>query len=168
MIPGNGICCVKNVWLLLPLVKSSRVENTLLHWLKGSVTANKLIQLPWGMAMTMNHWCTYAHTVNKNLPFSCSTTTVNSTWKTHHSYHFQVQGQLHFTRRSWCDFVVCSPSEISVQRIRYDNELWRNKMYPPLRQFFVTALMPKIVSPRNSISEIRKNVPFNGSTVDNL
>ena len=40
------------------------------------------------------------------------------------------QGQLHVTRKSWCDLVVWTPSEISVERIQYDDELWRNKMYP--------------------------------------
>ena len=55
---------------------------------------------------------------------------------------------------------------MSVQRIWYNDKLWRNKMYPPLRKFFMTAT--EIVSPRNSINEIRENVPFDGSTADTL
>ena len=33
---------------------------------------------------------------------------------------------------------------------------------------FMTVLLPEIVSPQNSISEIRESIPFNGSTGDTL
>ncbi|KAH8022150.1 hypothetical protein HPB51_022032 [Rhipicephalus microplus] len=39
-----------------------------------------------------------------------------------HNYFYQVQGQLHITKRSFCHFVVCTSKGIHVQRIERDND----------------------------------------------
>ena len=59
--------------------------------------------------------------------------------KKRNSYYYQnnqIQGQLHITRRNWCDFVVWIPSmtidNLFVERIYYDDYLWSNTIHPQL------------------------------------
>ena len=42
------------------------------------------------------------------------------------NYYYQVQGQMHITQRTWCDFVIWTPqaSEMVVERIAYDSQFW--------------------------------------------
>jgi hypothetical protein len=44
--------------------------------------------------------------------------------KRNHNYFYQIQGMLAIAKRSWCDFVVWTPSGLSVQRIEFDAEFW--------------------------------------------
>jgi hypothetical protein len=44
--------------------------------------------------------------------------------KRNHNYFYQIQGMLAIAKRSWCDFVVWTPSGLSVQRIGFDPEFW--------------------------------------------
>lgn len=39
-------------------------------------------------------------------------------------YMAQMQGQLQITKRDWCDFIVWTPDEMSVQRVYKSNEYW--------------------------------------------
>ena len=58
--------------------------------------------------------------------------------KLNHNYYYQVQGQMHITKREWCDFVDWSPTDsfrLVIQRIEYDHKFWKEKMYPKLRLF---------------------------------
>lgn len=72
-----------------------------------------------------------------------------------HGYYYQVQGQLHVADYDWCDFVLWTPKGMHVQRIKRDNELWAEKMYPKLKDFFLRCLLPEIVAPRHT-----KNMPI--------
>ena len=81
--------------------------------------------------------------------------------KTTHKYYYQVQGQLYITGRPWCDFVVWTPSYISVERIWFDSILWSTKMYPRLREFYMNSLLPELASPRHPSGQpIQEPVPF--------
>ena len=53
-------------------------------------------------------------------PQSDGTNTVEL--KRTHAYYCQVQGQLAITERKWCDFVVFTKKEISVERIQYGSD----------------------------------------------
>ena len=70
------------------------------------------------------------------------------------------QKHKYITARPWCDFVVWTPSHISVKRIWFDSVLWSNKMYPQLKQFYMKSLLPELASPRHPAKPIRETVPF--------
>ena len=78
--------------------------------------------------------------------------------KTSHDYYYQIQGQLHFTCRLWCDFVVWTPlgiplsppsyTPITVERINVDDNFWWNtKIFPRLVDFYMKHMLPEIASP---------------------
>ena len=71
--------------------------------------------------------------------------------KRNHSYYFQVQGQLHITRCSWCDFVVWTPTSttanLCVERIRVDHTLWKDTMFPKLFRFYMGSMLPEWTRP---------------------
>lgn len=65
-----------------------------------------------------------------------------------HPYYYQIQGQLHITRRSFCDFVVYTNMGIDVQRIGRDDSFWKNKMEAQLTRFYKDCVLPELVDPR--------------------
>ena len=85
--------------------------------------------------------------------------------KRRHNYYYQVQGQLHITRRSWCDFVLWTPSatvdSLFVERIYYDDTFWSNTMYPRLYRFYMGSMLPELAHPRRvSNQEVREVILF--------
>jgi hypothetical protein len=64
-----------------------------------------------------------------------------------HPYFSQVQGQMAITGRSWCDFVILTKKDLSVERITFDQEFWQIELLPKLTEFFDNCLAPEIVSP---------------------
>ena len=76
--------------------------------------------------------------------------TVNNgrvTLKRTHKYFYQVQGQMAICQRNWCDFVIWTPTSISVERIAFDPGFWANVL-PKLELFFDRAILPELSSPR--------------------
>ncbi|XP_064457136.1 uncharacterized protein LOC135367975 [Ornithodoros turicata] len=54
-----------------------------------------------------------------------------------HKYYYQIQGQLALSGLLWCDLVVDSGSGAPfVQRIPFNQELWRDVMLPSLLNFY--------------------------------
>ena len=51
------------------------------------------------------------------------------------------------TGRSWCDFIIYTEKGLAVERILFDDELWKTEMLPKLIDFFDNCLAPEIVSP---------------------
>jgi hypothetical protein len=49
--------------------------------------------------------------------FYLSTSDQGTQLKENHQYYYQIQTQLHSTKRKYCDFVVWTPSQIHIQRI---------------------------------------------------
>ena len=85
--------------------------------------------------------------------------------KRQHNYYYQVQGQLHITRRSWCDFVLWTPSStvdnLCVERIHDDKTFWTNTIYPRLYRFFMGSMLAELAHPHHiSGQEVREMVPF--------
>ncbi len=64
-----------------------------------------------------------------------------------HNYYAQVQGQMAITERKWCDFVIYTSKGISIERIRFNEEFWKNTFLPKLTSFYDNCLCPSIVSP---------------------
>ena len=67
--------------------------------------------------------------------------------KESHYYYAQVQGQMAVGERPWCDFVVFTLKGISVERIRYNQEYWKDKLLPKLTSFYDNCVAPELVSP---------------------
>ena len=53
----------------------------------------------------------------------------------------------------WSDFVIFTNKGISVERIKYDDNYWRNTLLPKLESFFDNCLAPEIVSPLRDLSK---------------
>ena len=67
--------------------------------------------------------------------------------KESHQHYAQVQGQMAIGERPWCDFVVYTPKEISVQRILFNQAYWTDKLLPKLNSFYDNCVAPELVSP---------------------
>jgi len=54
----------------------------------------------------------------------------------------------------WIDFVVRrqEPHEMHVERIKRNESLWNNVMFPKLESFYMNALLPELASPREGLS----------------
>ena len=96
---------------------------------------------------------------NKSVQEACSTSSFfcemdDSTGqiklKESHQYYAQVQGQMGVGGRPWCDFVVYTKKDISVQRITFD-ENYCNKLLPKLHSFYKNCVAPEIVSPVHAL-----------------
>ena len=70
--------------------------------------------------------------------------------KESHQYYAQVQGQMGVGGRPWCDFVVYTKKDISIQRITFDENYW-NKLLPKLHSFYKNCVAPEIVSPVHAL-----------------
>ena len=53
--------------------------------------------------------------------------------------------------REWCDFVVYTNKDISIQWIKFDQQYWTNDLLPKLTQFYDNCLGPEIVSPIHAL-----------------
>jgi len=73
-------------------------------------------------------------------------------------YMAQVQGQLHITKRAWCDFVSYHQTqEPTVHRVYYSKAYW-DWMFPQLRQFYFHIQMdePPALLPLEKMQERQK------------
>ena len=66
-----------------------------------------------------------------------------------HDYFYQVQGTLAITKRSWCDFVVWTPTAFTVERISFDSKFWEAAKAKLIR-FYKTAILPELALPRHT------------------
>ena len=69
------------------------------------------------------------------------------TLKRNHDYYFQIQGSLGILGLQWCDFVLWTPEDMSIERIRFDPQLWESFIQPKLHQFFSSYVLPELVLP---------------------
>ena len=47
-----------------------------------------------------------------------------------HDYYHQIQGTMYATRTQWCDFVIWTPHDIHIERIKRDDLWGKNYIYP--------------------------------------
>lgn len=64
--------------------------------------------------------------------------------KKNHNYFFQVQGQLHVTKRDFCYFVVWTPKGFIYDKITRDDEFFNN-MKEKLKTFYCKHYLPEIL-----------------------
>ncbi|XP_050444214.1 uncharacterized protein LOC126847854, partial [Adelges cooleyi] len=68
--------------------------------------------------------------------------------KRDHSYYYQIQGQMHISRRNCCYFVVYTDQWAEVEIIPYDESFWQEKMVTQLEWFYKECLLPEIINPQ--------------------
>ena len=65
-----------------------------------------------------------------------------------HKHYFQVQGQLHISRRQFCIFAMWSPLSMKVVVVMRDDHFWRNEIEPFLTRFYMYCMLPEIIDSR--------------------
>ena len=71
-----------------------------------------------------------------------------------HDYYYQIQGSMAILRVKYCDFVVWTLKDMSIERITFDEQLWNAVMLPRLEKFYFSYLLPEILLPNYPGSEI--------------
>ena len=71
-----------------------------------------------------------------------------------HQYYTQIQGEMAIIGVEWCDFVVYSNGCVIVDRILADLDYWNN-LSEKLEQFYVTHVVPEILSGRIFMEEFQ-------------
>lgn len=67
------------------------------------------------------------------------------TLKRNHDYYYQVIGQLAITGASYCDFIVRTLTDMHIERIHMDMQLWQ-EITEKLKQYYYTTLGPEIIN----------------------
>ena len=68
--------------------------------------------------------------------------------KTNHKYFYQVMGQMAITGIHWCDIFIKCRSDYHLERIRFDNESWKD-MKLSLDKFYFEYYLPEIFVKQN-------------------
>ena len=74
-----------------------------------------------------------------------------------HIFHFQIQGQLHISRRKYCLFTLWTPKGIKTEQITRDPIFWEKNMEQTLTKFYFDCLLPEIIDPRYPRNEAIRN-----------
>ena len=64
--------------------------------------------------------------------------------KRNHNYYYQVQGSLGILQLKWSDFIVYTKKGLHVERIHFDDKLWKQTMLPQLTEFYFEYVFPQI------------------------
>ena len=64
------------------------------------------------------------------------------TLKKSHGYYDQVQGQLGITKAKWCDFVVYTDKELSIERLTLNKIHW-TELKQRLTHFYFEYFLPE-------------------------
>jgi putative phage-type endonuclease len=60
-------------------------------------------------------------------------------------YQDQIQGIMGILGCQWCDFVVWTPSKMSIKRIMFDKCYWEESLLPNLSNFYMNQFVPRYV-----------------------
>lgn len=87
---------------------------------------------------------------NKKIPFYKKDRDGSLTINKEHYWYYQVQGQLHVTRREKCLFAIWSGENFPVktEMIDRDDRFWAAKMEKKLEDFYLDCLLPELIDPR--------------------
>lgn len=77
-----------------------------------------------------------------------------------HDHYFQVQGQLHITKRHYCLYAVWTRKGIFYHRIERDDDFWQKEMKDKLIRFYMDCILPEIIDPRHTRSMAIKNPEY--------
>lgn len=71
-----------------------------------------------------------------------------------HDWYYQVQGQLHITKKNVCIFAVWTGPDFPLKTVRVekDDSFWQERMLPKLIRFYHECILPEIIYPRKTRS----------------
>ncbi|XP_052124238.1 glutamic acid-rich protein-like [Frankliniella occidentalis] len=78
--------------------------------------------------------------------------------KTNEDYYYQVQGQLHITRRQRCVFMVFAKHWEHIEEIERSNHFWNTNMRDQLERFYKGALLPEIAMSRYKYRNLKEDI----------
>jgi len=64
------------------------------------------------------------------------------------TFYYQVQGQLHISKRQFCYFCIWTPRGMLHEKIKRDDNFWSEKMLQQLTNFYYHCLLPEMVDSR--------------------
>jgi YqaJ-like viral recombinase domain. len=76
----------------------------------------------------------------------------SDTMNNKHEYYYQIQGQLHVTRRKYCIFVLWTTKGKKTILICRDDKFWHECMEPLLKRFYECCMVPEIIDSRHNRS----------------
>lgn len=79
-----------------------------------------------------------------------------------HNWYYQIQGQLHVTRKSKCLFGVWA-NEMEPLKIEYidrDRDFFENKMRLKLDSFYLNCILPELLDPRHNRNMPIRDPPY--------
>ena len=93
--------------------------------------------------MTVRDACT------KMKSFYCQLDAESQTVSLKHSHHYyyQVQGSMAITGAQWCDFIVWTSKDCTIERIPFNIKFW-GFTYPYLKTIYHNYILPELVNPR--------------------
>ncbi|KAK4881945.1 hypothetical protein RN001_005264 [Aquatica leii] len=65
-----------------------------------------------------------------------------------HKWFFQIQGQLHITKRLYCYFAVWTPLGLKMEIIEKQDNFWNNRMLDKLQSFYIDCMLPELIDSR--------------------
>lgn len=75
--------------------------------------------------------------------------------KSNHPYYYQIQGQLHITKRHYCILAIWTPKGLHTVKIDRDDAFWEVNMKKKLETFYFKCLLPELIDPRQ-----RRSLPI--------
>lgn len=78
----------------------------------------------------------------------------NGNLKKTHNYFFQIQGLLEITGRGWCDFMIYTHKDFSIERIYRNKDIF-NTLLPKLKAFYYYHVLPLLISPDGPLTNKR-------------
>lgn len=76
----------------------------------------------------------------------------NITIDTNHNWYYQIQGQLHITKKTKCLFGLWLGENIPVRTeiIQKDHKFWNERMENKLTRFYLDCILPELIDPRHT------------------
>ncbi|KAF0708968.1 YqaJ domain-containing protein, partial [Aphis craccivora] len=65
--------------------------------------------------------------------------------KRNDNYYYQVQGQLHISQKTYCYFCVWTPKGLMYEKIKRDDDFWKNNTEIKIKTFYLENLLPILI-----------------------
>ncbi|XP_050520372.1 uncharacterized protein LOC126893875 [Daktulosphaira vitifoliae] len=60
---------------------------------------------------------------------------------------YQIQGELHITKRQYCYFIIWTQKGMIYTKIIRDDKFWKNNMENQLINFYENRMIPELINP---------------------
>lgn len=75
---------------------------------------------------------------------------IDGTVNKNHPWYYQIQGQLHITKKAKCFFGTWTPIGIKLEIIHRDDTFWNREMKQKLTSFYLDCILPELADPRKT------------------